>query len=1330
MGSDLQAQFIDRLNQLLAQAGDPTLAELEAKDKKWLVEQTVSSMLNGNLKQPPKWDRIRAFVIACVEIGQSKKLRMPQQDHLLKQWRDDHAFLTRAFGQAASSSRAARVDPRIDLCPYPGLASFTFEQHEWFFGRNAALDHLAGKVADAAEGTGLVVLRAPSGAGKSSLLRAGLLPHLKDRVPRDDAKLWQHLLLTPTARPCSTLAARLLDRTGAAPTQRAERLRAECRLAKRMLAKPVSLTDALRAALTPPHTRMVIVVDQFEEVFTLCKDEHERRAFIQALCLAADGTSAQSPPALVVLGLRADFDGRCAAYPELLTAMQDSQMIIGPMTYYELTAAVLGPAKAVGLTVEPGLVKTILSDLYRDAVTGDDVPSYDPRRLPLLAHALRTTCDNRDHNTLTHAGYHNGGRINSAIATTAETIYLSCNKAQQDAIRYVLLQMIKVGDGTEDTRRIVERESLINEAPDPDASFTVLKDLINKRLVVAGKDALDRNTVEVIHEALIRAWPRLAGWITADRSGLLTGQQLREAAEAWERDGEDDAGLYRGGRLATAREWEQRLIRPTEIPPLVQRFLAASIQHEQDEQAAARRRVRRLRQLVAGLTTVLVVAIVASIGVLVSARAAFKLRDVETSRQAAGAATREHRNDPPLATQISLAAYRISPTIEARGSLLSLAADTFAVPLTGHTNIIEKVAYSSDGRVVASSGKDGSVRLWGAADPHSPTGPRVLLDKAGIVWSLAFGHGRSSRLLAAGTEDGLVRLWDITDLNQPQKQAEFPGHTGAVFAIAFSPDGHLMATVGGDQTIQLWNVSDPHRPSRVRTLSPRSGNVLAVAFSPDGRTMASGGDDCLVRLWDVSTPQATHALDTVDGHTGAVRSLVFSQDGRTLASGSFDTTARLWDVTDPANATELSVLGGVTSLPVPSVAFSPDGRTLATGSWDSVLRLWDVTNPREPFVMTSHPGHTSGISSVHFSPDGQTVVTGSADHTIRLWDMPPPLIAAHPAPIFFVALDPSRRILATASADHTASLWEVTNSNRMRRLATLRDHDDEVQAVAFSPDGNLLATASTDRTVKLWNITNHSDPKVLITLTSAVSLTSVAFSPDGRTVAAGGSDATIELWDVTDPTDPARLSPITGVGDFVNTLAISENSSGRMILVSGNADDTARLWDVTDPRDPRTLDVIRTGHDVVPVVFSPDARILAVAGTGREATLWDTSDPTELALIGKIPDQLRGTMSIAFSPDGKTLASGGLDGSIHLWDLTDPRNPSSLGTLVGHREVAEWIRFRDDHTLISGSADGTARLWEIDPERAATRICHNIRHDITQAEWDTYFPGLSYQPPC
>ena len=741
--------------------------------------------------------------------------------------RDQHFY----YGDGVRRTRRVQPGTRVGECPYPGLASFGCEQARWFFGRDQLIAELTACFDVRLRTGGVQVVVAPSGAGKSSLLHAGLLPQL-DNGALPGSSRWPRVVFTPTAEPLAALAIQIASLTGADPAALAEEF----------------AVGSHRAGVLPrgcisgegSGARVVVVVDQFEELFTLCTDERQRRTFIDVLSQLA---SPPQPVGLVVVGVRADFYTACANYPHLRAALRDNPVVVGPMSDTELRAAILYPAQDVGLDVEPGLVELLLGDLGNTATTAGErgMTSYEAGRLPLLAHALRATWQQRHGHILTVEGYRSTGGIHRAVATTAEGVVTGLDSTGQHAARILFLRLIRIGDRTEDTRRRVDRADLLRGL-DPNTVVPVVDAFTQARLLTQGRD-----TVEITHEALLRAWPRLRQWIDSDRAGNLIRQELDDAAAVWDREGRDTAGLYRGSRLEVARRWVTSRPDEGDLSPAVSAFLAASTEQE-------RRAVRLRRVVLVVLSVLALVASGAAVFAFQQRATAQSERDTAIFNQITAQADRLRGTDVSLAAQLDLTAYRMRQTPDLSTTLVTLGTTALSSPLNGHTDSVRAVAFSPDGRSLASGSADTTVRLWNVTDPAYPA-----------------------------------------SLGPP-----LTGHTDSVNAVVFSPDGRTLASGGADGTVRLWNVSDPAYPASLGPpLTGHTSTVSSVVFSPDGRTLASGSNDGTVRLWKMTDPAHPASLGSpLTGHTDSVNAVAFSPDGRTLASGSVDRTVRLWNVTE------------------------------------------------------------------------------------------------------------------------------------------------------------------------------------------------------------------------------------------------------------------------------------------------------------------------------------------------------------------------------------------------------------------------------------------------
>ena len=1061
--------------------------------------------------------------------------------------------------------------------PYRGLNTFEERDAPFFFGREAAATQVLARMSRQIDGSGLLVVSGVSGAGKSSLLRAGVLPRLRliGLVSIAHARSWPCLLFTPARSPLDELAVRVARLAGADAAEVRRGLDVDP-AGFALTARQAALAQSGSTAADPDspaaehRSKLLLMVDQFEQLFTQCSDEQQRRAFITALHAAATVRHGpdHEPAALVVLGVRADFEARCADYPQLAGAIQDRYLVTA-MTERQLRLAITEPAKKTGSSVEDNLADELLRE----------VRTRHPRAssagvLPLLSHALDQAWRTRTGDSLTLADYERTGGIEGAVADSAQRAYDRFTPAQQAAARQVFTRLTACSDGVDTAARAIRAELAESksaaEARDVEA---VLEAFAAERLLI-----LAAGTVEISHEILLTAWPLLRDvWLAETHGDRIVRTRLDDVAAEWIRNSRDPTYLYTGTLLAAATETAVRISAdPARYPPLShveQDFLRAS-------NHAHRRRARLRESIIAFLMALVIGLALLTAAAFHASQEAKQQRDLAASGQLINESELIGDADPSVSKLLSIAAWRIHPSDQDRYAMLAAASRPGIASLTGHTDRVHSVAFSPDGRTLLSGSYDGTARLWDVATRRQIGAP---LNGHGEVYSVAFSP--NGNVVATGAEDGMVRLWDVATYRQIG--VPLNGHDGEINAVAFSPDGTILASGGTDDgVVRLWDVAS-HRQIGVPLLG-QGGVVYSVAFSHDGKVLASGAADGIIRLWDVATRQMTGSWPIYS----PVFNLAFSRDGKLLASGNLDDKAQLWDV-----ATRQPIGNPFIGY---SLAFNPDGKTLATGSYDHIVRLWNVLSRTGAATLTSDDG---AINAMAFSQDGKTLAAGSAAGTVRLWDVTTrqqagAALNGHAGTVYSVAFSPDGRTLAAGSADGTVRLWDMTT--RQQIGGPLKGHDGVIYSVAFSRDGKTVVTGSFDGAVQLWDVTTRQ-PIGNPLNTHAEAVNSVVFSPDGKTLATGGPDDTVRLWDMA--TRQQIGDPLIGHADWVLSVAFSPDSK---TLVSGSADGTVRLWDMVTRQqigDPLTTDA----GSVHSVAFSPDGETLVSGSADGTARLWDAA---------------------------------------------------------------------------------------------------------------------------
>lgn len=1242
--------------------------------------------------------------------------------------------------------------------PFKGLQSFNEADEHLFFGRESLTAELVAHLC----GHRFLAIVGASGSGKSSVVRAGVVPSIRRgevEFNSQHSNTWPVYTITPTTHPLRELATVI--------TSNAQPISATAKLIDDFAKDARSLDLAVTRMLHHQRYdkkqkkykktgRLVLVVDQFEELFTACKDETERQSFIDNLFYAispeVDGATT------LIITLRADFYEHCSRYPSLRQALADFQVYIGSMTNSELYQAITKPLENSPWEYQAGLVDTILQD-----IGSTEGRSPEPGSLPLLSHVLLETWKRREGHTLTLAGYQNAGGVYKAIAHTADEVYRQLTPEKQSIALDIFLRLSELGEGTQDTRRRSTIREMTSNQGSSEKVRQVLNHLADARLIVVDKDI-----VEVAHEALIREWPRLRLWLDENRESLRFYRQLAVDAQAWQSDNRDESYLYRGTRLLQAQEWCSDYDDES-LNTIEKEFLARSIAQREQEVRLTR---WRTIGVVAILSLLLSGSIIATFIFQQQARESERQSQIFQIQSIASLAPRvvDRTNDTELATLLAVEAWHLNQKYSGLqqelvdSSLRDILSFPFfnttaiskigeesyimgrALPESAHYN---DLAFSPDGNIFASSSRNENILLWNVDDLSAPYA--ILTSEGSQFLSIAFSP--DGKTLASSSKEANVsstKLWDLTNLeNRPIIVSVYDS---PALSLTYSPDGQFLAEGRYDETVHIWNLASlDSEPLIFRSNEHETaGEFRSVDFSPDGRFLAAGSWDWLIRVWDLDAPGNDPVIISHGGH---VSSVAFSLDGRFLASanselfGDLGGVVLLWS-TDDYRGSPVRLEGHAGS--INDLAFSPDGNTLASASSDRTIRLWDLNSlGADPMILN---GHQEGVTSIAYAPDGKAIISTDNESTLKLWNLDaqnanPTLFSSYENPLLSIASGGNGAIVSISSASFLAEnsllrIWNTQNPQESPILLSLSGKSiNEIRS-----DGQILATASWSQgpgppfsILNLWTLTDLESPYSTIRLSdlptnSNVSnnwqTTNLAFSNDGQTLATAHLDGNIYLW----KSSGFDIEPVIlpNQGTWLTSLAFSPKddylivAKNRSVIEDEGVNEKAiiRLIDLTSSKYDSQEFEFPNGVRAITSRYSRNQLVGAL--DDGSIWLWDLNDPQRIPT--KWLDLEPQITAMAYSPDEKFFAVGEEDGLIRLWNLEAmSADPIVLG---GHVSRIRLLKFRQDgQILISGSDDRTVRLWPA-PPALLELACEKVQRNMSWEEWQEYFPGEAYRRTC
>jgi len=1166
------------------------------------------------------------------------------------------------------------IEADASVCPYKGLASFEEEDASLFFGR----ERLVGELAARTVGAGLLAVVGASGSGKSSVIAAGLLPSLRAGLLPGSAR-WRSVVMRPGEHPVAAL-------------------------------------DSLSIRGRDGDQRLVLVIDQFEEVFTTCHDEEERGRFIDNVV----ATARDPDRAVVVLALRADFSGECAAFPELAELLAANLVLVGPMHSDALRRAVELPARRAGIRVESALADALVAEV------GDE-----PGGLPLLSTALVELWMARSDGWLKLEAHESLGGVRGAVARLADSSYDNLNDEECSAARRLFMRLVSTGEEGALVRRTVPLSELDLERDSALAS--VVERLTDDRLLTAHDSA-----IEVAHEALLREWPRLQEWLTEDAQGRELREHLTQSAKRWEGAGRDDAELYRAARLSATSDWAAG--RQDELNELERAFLTESRAESERELARQRRTNRRLKGLLLGVGVLLLAAIAAGIFALVKRSDAQQKARVALGRQLGAEAVSEPRID--LSMLLARASLDLDRSLQTEGTLLATllrepaVTGTFTVPIEDRP---QQVRVSPDGRTIAVSTNNNVMRFYDTRT-HRQIRKMPLINadytyvpSTGDLFAAAPGPKPAYKLLDPDSGRSLgsfvfSRLWQRTP-STPFEPAIVTrdGHYAFVIWAVWYPDGREGATYA-----ETWRLNQPG-PSRLVPL--RAKGIIAATGTPDGRlVIATNG---AISTWDSATMRR---ISEVPGPRLKVAfvSGALSPDGRTLAYGLEDGTVHFFDV-----ASGKTIAGtGAHSAGVTRMAFSPDSRIAVSTGDDGLAILW---NPATGVPVERLTGHSGRILWPDFSADGETLYTPSLDGTILQYDLGGGRRFGSPfnvgvaelraqtldaAPL--LAVSPDGRSFASTVSKSTVSLFSTST---LRRIATISLASSRtVGAGAWA--GDRFVVGADRGLVQIWDATGGSPRPVaaLDGLSSQGQLSSIATGAGGQIVAA------VENWDGPNTNaggPPPRVGQLAIWRDrrLVGGKPLNLHANGNAVAVSRDgstvavATDDARVL-VVDARTGQMERTIRPHAgpiSITTVAFAPDGTLASGSWAGI-VKLWDAKTGRELGhptLVAQAP-----VSAIEFAPDGKMFATtGGSSGHTKVW-VTSTLQQLGDDFPGGEGAWGDIAYTPDGRYLFSVYADGSAYRWPVTVEAWVDQACRVAGRNFTREEWRRFVAGRSYARVC